>query len=257
MIAVLAVGLLACVRDRRVQTAALVGAVLVLLTFGDVRWFGIPLPWHFLRKLPGLEAVLPLRIAFAWWLVVAWLLAVFVDRLSTSLRSGDARTRAVSGVALAAIAIGLLTWVPPTYKASMLPRLPRYLAAPRPELPRGSLVLLLPMPVPNDTRGMYLQEEATFWFNQPGGYAYRSAGPGYAVLDPGHSPLVQLAAHVADQYAYRLDPAIAELRRLRYRAIVVVDGLATSAACTDLAVRLTGRGPDLTRPGVQVWLLSG
>ena len=256
MLIVLGVGILLSWRDRLVRCALIVGVVLVLATFGSKRWHGIPVPWNYIERMPGFTAVLPLRFGFAVWFVIAWLLARFVDRLASLLRAADVRARVAAGVALAAVVVGLVTWVPRWNVATALPRLPHYLAGPHRELPRGSLILLLPASVPTDASGMYVQQEAGFWFVQPTGYAYRNGAHGGTLFPPG-TPLVQIAERPGHVTQQGVDLGLAELRRMHYRAVVVIDGLATTRANIGFAERLLGRRPDINGHGDFVWLLPG
>jgi hypothetical protein len=254
MIAVLIVGVLLSLRDRLVICAALTALVLTTLTFGDKKWHGIPLPWNALHHLPGFEAILPLRFAFAWWIVIAWLLARFLDRLFAAVRTHDAVRRAFAVVALAVIAVGLVTWMPRWNVATRLPHVPRYLTSAHSELPHGSLVLLLPGANPNDASGMYVQAEADFRFAMPFGYAYRKGKP-IPSLWPPQTPLVQLALQPRRTDQRGLDLARAELARNHYRAVVVIGGRPRTRDCAGLAQRLLGRGPDIISGDSLVWLL--
>ncbi|MDT4937710.1 MAG: hypothetical protein QOG80_1381 [Pseudonocardiales bacterium] len=251
LITVLVAGIAVSRRDRVVRCAALTLAALVLLSVGDIRVFGIPLPWHYLSRVPGLAATLPIRFSFATWFVVAWLIGRWLDRSAAAVRQGPPARRAGAALAVAAIGAAVLTIVPHTISAVPVPHVPRYLATTHDELPPGSLVLLLPTATPQDTSAMYLQQAADFRFVMPGGYAYRANG----TLWPRQTPLLRMAELLDDNGAVPLDEARAELARLPYRAIVVVDGLPSTPRLIALATQLTGRPADRAVGGVALWLL--
>jgi hypothetical protein len=265
--AVLAVGVaLTFRRDRRVRVAAGTLAVLVLLTFGDSRPLGIPLPWSYVEHLPALTSILPGRFSFASDLVIAWLLTVWVDGLLAvartrrpEMRSAGAPARAMAVVALAAVATALFTVVPRWIGASNLPS-----AAPfdsrelRTLLPQGSPVLLLPAPTYNDDTGMYVQLAADFRFRQPGGYALRPDGRNTS-YGPPTTPLITLSGLARTNSPVSgglLNRGRAELAAEHYAAIVVLPHDANLTVMTGLGEQLTGRPPDRVVEGAPIWILN-
>ena len=248
--AVLVLGIGLTIRSLHVRVAAATLAVLVLITFGDTHWYGIPLPWHFVAGLPGIRAVLPVRVALASWFVIAWLLAHWVDWLSDHLRPQARLRTAGAGTALAAIAVALLALVPTSLHPDPLPPTPAFFTADHPELPRDAPIVLMPITTPYDARAMYWQQRADFRFSMLGGYAYRRDGDLWAPQTPLTRVVEGKASDAADFAAAR-----AELIRDHYRAIVVVTGTADSSWQLRAGRLLTGRIADRFGDGVALWLL--
>jgi hypothetical protein len=256
LLAVLVCGVLLSVRDRLVRCAVITVGVLVVLSFGDIRVLGIAFPWHYLQRLPGLSAALPIRLSFASWFVIAWLIARWIDRLHATASAGS-RSRRVAAVAgIAAVAGALVTLVPKAVGASTLVPVPQVLVHPPSGVPRGSPVLLLPPATPHDALAMYFQQAADFSFVMPSGYAYRNGAKDGTLWAP-QTPLERLSESPKRARPTDLPNARAELARLHYREIVVVEGLPGSTQSRELATRLAGRPPDRIDSQTWVWLLPG
>ena len=106
--------------DLRVRIAAVVGAIMLILSFGPHLVVGsvstgIPMPAIVLGQLPLLQHVLPARLVVFAWLAIAFVVAVLVDR---ALASPPVRGATV----LAGLAIALACIVPaplPAWKATV------------------------------------------------------------------------------------------------------------------------------------------
>jgi hypothetical protein len=255
LLTVVCVGLLLTWRDRLVRCAAVTGAVLVLLSFGDIHALGIALPWHYLGRLGLFSSILPIRFCFALWFVAAWLIARWLAALLREARtapSGSVRVMPVLGIG--AVALALLTLVPRFLPATHLPNAPRFLTQAHRGLPAGSPIVLLPSSTPHDALPMYFMQQADFRYSEPGGYAYRRSGSG-STLWAGSTPLVDFIQH-RGSHAANLDAARAELATVGYRAVVVVQGLPGTATSMRQAEELTGRPPDSITGGVAFWRLG-
>jgi cell shape-determining protein MreD len=256
LLAVLVGGVLISARDRLIRCAVVALAVLVALSFGDIQVMGIHYPWHYVEHLPGLSAVLPVRLSFASWLVIAWLVARWIDRLHASVVAPPRLRRLAAVAGFAALAGALVTIVPNSVNASALPPVPTVLTHPPASVPNGSPVLLLPSATPRDSVGMYFQQAANFRFVMPSGYAYRKNIDKGTLWAP-QTPLERIAELPSRARPADLVDARAELARLHYRAVVVVHGLPGSQSSRDFAKLLLGRPPDQVDDQTWVWLLPG
>ncbi len=96
--------------DLRVRVAALVGGIMLVLSFGPHLLVGsvstgIPMPGILLGQMPLLEHVVPARLVLYTWLAIGFLIAVVVDR---ALAAPPSRGLGV----LAALAVSLACLVP-------------------------------------------------------------------------------------------------------------------------------------------------
>jgi hypothetical protein len=256
LLAVLVGGVLISARDRLVRCAVVALAVLVALSFGDIEVMGINLPWHYLQHLPGLSAVLPVRLSFASWLVIGWLIAHWLDRLRGSIVAPARSRRIVAVAGIAALAGALATIVPNAVDVTTLPSVPRALTHPPAGVPAGSPVLLLPAATPHDAVAMYFQQAANFRFVMPSGYGYRKSIDQGTLWAP-QTPLERMSELPSRVNSADLANARDELARRRYREVVVVSGLPDSQRSRDFATLLIGRPPDQVDDQTSVWLLPG
>jgi hypothetical protein len=256
LIAVLSVGIAATARsDRTVRVAAATLAVLVLFTFGDAHLGAIALPWTALSHVPILTSILPARFSFASYLIIAWLITRWLEKLSTARTAAGPGSRAARWLALTVVTAALVTIIPNHVAAVATPRNVALFTRHEAQtlFGSGATILLLPSPTFNDASGMYYQMQADFSFNQPGGYALR---PDHndAAYGPPDSALIRLAAGPS-----RADKLLAagriQLAAGHYRAIVVIRTGPGAARLIRLAERLTGRKADLVSDDVEVWLL--
>lgn len=263
LIATLVVAVVVTVRrDRWVRVAATAMAGLVVLTFGDARVFGVPMPWRLAEHLPVLESILPARFGFASFLALAWLVARWLDALAGTAVIGARRERVSSVLAACAVVVAVATIAPAQVGAVALPaRVPFFTSATmRQMLPTGSPVLLLPVPTFHDASGMYYQLQADFWFSQPGGYALRPDGSQGVSYGPSNSALVQLSATAnngsSDFATIDVAAGRQQLGAQRYRAVIVVPSEPHGRELIALAELLTGRPADRATGGVLIWLLT-
>jgi hypothetical protein len=262
LIAVLIVGIAVSVaHDRTVRIAALALAALVLLTFGDTGG-GLPLPWRLFSGLPVLTSILPGRFSFASWLLIAWLVSRWVDRLMDHSATVSHSSVVARRLALVAIGLSLVTIAPSEVGAAPTPMRIAFFSSRQAQslLASGARVLLLPVPTWSDASGMFYQQQADFRFNQPGGYALRPAPNHNVAYGPPDSALVRLSATYRSLSGRSAVPAeiIAGRRQLttqKYQAIIVVAGSPYVTRLIELAEQLTRRDPDLHVGGVWLWNL--
>jgi hypothetical protein len=252
VIAILVIGVALTLRDRRVRIATVLLVISVLLTFGTNGIAGVWLPWRLFAQQPIFESVLPARFALGSFLVIAWLIATWLDRLVTA-----SLARRAAGIAVVVALV--VTFLPRPVPTTRLPARVAFLgsATQRALLPDGSPILLLPAPWTGDASGMYLQQRNDFRFAVPTGYALMG--------DTGRDARAQVlrrflaTSHVGGERdggpAVSVADARLALHALRLRAIVVV--LSAPAADRSLAVAtaLAQRPPDLTTGGVALWKL--
>lgn len=263
LIAVLVVGIVLTARgDRWVRVAALTLAALVVLSFGHTSLGGMTLPYGWVDSWPVLRSILPARFSFASAFVVAWLLARWLDALLSVEHDRRPASLIRSGIGLGAIAAAVLMVVPSRVGSAPLPDAPFFTSASmRAALHPGEPVLLLPVPNFHDASGMYLQQQADFRFDQPGGYALRPDGPQSSASGPPSSPLLRVCS-IAQEFgtsavaAAELTAARAQLQAQGYGAIIVVRSAGHADQLARLAAQLTGRGADQASSDVLIWSMT-
>jgi hypothetical protein len=164
LLAVLAGGLVAWRRDRRLWLFAALAAVSVVLSLGAPK--SVLLPWQLVQNLPLLENVIPMRFVFFTYLAVAVMLGLIIDHTRTSVSrwreaaqegergksTGDVRSRLprwggvaaallVAVIALLQPAAGVARTVPVTTQPVVLPAWFRTVA---PHLGPHQVLLIFP-----------------------------------------------------------------------------------------------------------------
>lgn len=159
--------------DSLVRFAAILGLVVAVLSLGprlrvDGRNFaGVRLPWVIPQRLPLLENILPARLALFVFLLLALLVAVFVDRI---------RTR---GLAVAAVvAMAFVPLIPNLPYPSTAAASPRFFSSGARAIRAGSVALVAPFAgvTGGTTMPMLWQEEADLRFRMPEGYVIHPGG---------------------------------------------------------------------------------
>jgi len=175
-----------------VRIASIIAVLTTVLALGDrlhrdghaTRW---PLPWALLEHLPLLQNVAPPRFMLFTYLMVALLLAVFVDwvvaRPRTSLRWAGF---GVIGLAL----IALFPAVPYPTDPVQVPAFFQAGGDVR-RIPEGNVVLVAPFSRSFTADAMMWQSVAQMSFRMPEGYAYR---PGPTRIPPESALQTQLNA---------------------------------------------------------------
>jgi hypothetical protein len=213
---------------------------------------GIRMPWAFFESLPLLASLIPSRLAQLTALFAGLLVAVFVDVV---WREGGWRR-------LAAVVVVLLV-LAPLWPSSTIPAQPVMTPAffTRPaahELPRDSVVLVLPWANRRTALAMTWQAESGLWYRMPGGYFIGpqrdSDQPRFdAIPTSGSITLARIFTGVPPP---RLTgPRRRALARdlVRWRVgSVVVGPMPNQAAMVGFLTDLFGRQPQLVE-GVYLW----
>jgi hypothetical protein len=156
-----------------VRVATIIGIIATLLAMGDhlhIRGHAThyQLPWRFLEQLPILKNVSPPRFMIFTYLMVALLLAVFVDWAL----SQHGRNLRLAGVGATILALAVLfPSVPYPTETTMIPEFFRGGDVRR--IPEGSVALVAPFARSAIADAMMWQSVAGMRFRMPEGYAYR------------------------------------------------------------------------------------
>jgi len=127
----------------------------------------IPLPWVIPQRLPLFENILPARLALMMFLLLALLVAIFVDR-----------SRLPRVAIVASLAIAFAPLVPDLPYASSASASPSFFERGAHEIPAGSVALVAPIAGVSGgtTRAMLWQVAADLRFRMPEGYVIRPQG---------------------------------------------------------------------------------
>jgi hypothetical protein len=238
-------------RDLVCRTAAGVGAVMTVLSWGGRSSHGVRLPWSFVEAHSLVLAnALTVRFAIATWFCIGLLVA----RSLTALTEQPVLVRAGG---IAALAVAFASVVPATVGGpTRLTRTPAFFTAGMPGIPRGAIVLLAPSPAGLADAAMQWQVDSDFRFAMTGGYmVHPQSGSHRASF---------LTDSIADQL-FRpppLQPTLAFLAAaradLRNRDICAIIIGPDKHLKRDIATAtlLTDRPADLTSGGVRVWYLG-
>ena len=169
------IGLWATVRFWRrdiVRVASIVAVAASLLAMGDhlhIRGHAtrVPLPFRVLEHLPILKNVSPPRFTIFMYLMVALLLAIFVDWALAN--HGPLRVAGIGATVIALIA--LFPAVPYPTDTAVIPAFFRGGDVRR--IPEGSVVLVAPFSRAFTSDAMMWQSVSGMSFRMPEGYAYR------------------------------------------------------------------------------------
>jgi hypothetical protein len=160
-------------RDRLVQLAAAVAAAATLLSFGPRLTVAghtltaLPLPWVVPQRVPFLENILPARLMLFTFLMLALLVALFVDRVRI-------RPLAVAAV----IGLAFLPLLPDLPYASSAQATPSFFSSGAHAIPRDGVALIAPLAgvAGGTTAPMLWQAKADMRFHMPEGYVIRPRG---------------------------------------------------------------------------------
>jgi hypothetical protein len=166
-------------RERLVQLAAALGVATTVLALGPRltvaghTYPSVRLPWVIPQRVPFLENILPARMILFTFLVLALLVALFVDRIRIP-------RLAVAGV----LAVALLPLLPNLPYESSARATPPFFTSGAHRIPRDSVALIAPLAGVGGgtTTPMLWQAEADMHFKMPGGYIIRPQG-GFALPD--------------------------------------------------------------------------
>ena len=233
-----------------VRLASILAIVAAILSMGSHLQVGgrhtrIPLPWIVLEHSPLLKNVAPPRFMLFSYLMIAILVAVFVD-WALSRPGANAR---FAWVAVAVLAlIPLFPSVPYPADEAVTPSF--FLGGAVRRIPEGSVVLVAPFSRSFTSEAMMWQSGAGMSFRMPEGYAYRP-GPTGPTRDPPPSAL-QLRMYSIYYDLPRSALSADELQQMRRdldamgAATVVVGPEPREQEMIDVFTDLLGRPPEHT-----------
>jgi hypothetical protein len=217
-------------------------------------WTEHPGPYRLFQHLPVTEASLATRFGLLAALFAAALLAFAVHGvrgLASRPMTGALLAAALSLVCLAPL-------LPARLDLSAAPVVPAYFSTTARQLPKDSVVMVLPYPVADRPVAMRWQSAAGYRFRMPGGYFLGPAQDGHAYVggpaDPATATLLADVARTGQLPAITQDQRDQAARDLAaWGAETVVLGPDPSSAVLQQAVSsLLGREPTQVG-GVQVW----
>jgi dolichyl-phosphate beta-glucosyltransferase len=214
-------------------------------------------PYRLLQKLPVAEASLATRFGLLAALFAAALLAFAVQRVSTAVRyAGNRLPGAVLAAGLAAAC--LVPLVPKPLEVIAAPAVPAWFTTTARELPKDTVLVVLPYPVAGQPVAMRWQSRAQYRFRMPGGYFLGPDFGGTAFVGGDADPptamlLEQVASTGVAIVATPADQAQAMQDFTAWGATQVVLGPdPAQAALRQTVSALLGRQPVL-QGGVLVW----
>jgi len=236
-----------------VRVATIIAIIATVLAMGDhlhIRGHAThyQLPWRFLEQLPILKNVSPPRFMIFAYLMVALLLAVFVDWVLS--RPGRGLRLVGIGATILALAL-LFPSVPYPTDTAVVPAFFRGGDVQR--IPQGDVVLVAPFSRAFTSDAMMWQSIAGMSFRMPEGYGYR---PGPTRNPPDSALQTQLNAIYYGLERPSVSPGLVEQMRAE------LDGMGATAVIVGpephqdevvaLFRGLLGREPEETG-GVLVW----
>lgn len=251
------------------------------LSLGGRMWIdGVWTDHHFLysllQGLPVIEASLATRFGLLVAVFAGAVLAMGVQGLRTgspyrllhpvrsSLSSRRFRRTGITARAVAAVGastVCLVPLLPASIPVTDAPTVPTWFTVDAPELPRDTVVVVLPYPVATLPTAMRWQSAADYAFKMPGGYFLGPASDGQAYVGGGADPAT---ARLLTQVQYTgqvpvitpADRAQAEADLEAWGADMIVLGPDFSFdALSQTVSDLLGTKP-ITKNGVEVWDLS-
>lgn len=238
-----------------VRVAAVIGALMVVLSFGtqlhvNGHGTGILLPWASLDGIDLLSDLLPGRISVVVAFFAAILLAVFIDLLY-----GAGRAATLAGAALVVLtAVSLVSSLLPTTRVQT----PSFFtgAALDRYVPSGSTAAVFPYVYgPNSEHAMLWQANSGFHFRMVDGWLIVPGshhGPGNPLTELTYPAQAQ-GRPQAVTTSSRAD-ALAYLRTNRVQTVIVGPMTNRGPTMATLAA-LFGRRPDATVGDVDLWQL--
>jgi hypothetical protein len=244
------------ITDRNARMLLGTGVIFAVFSLGDPLLVGgrltsIHLPWGLLERWPVFGSALPDRFALVVGLAAAGLLAIGLDWLLATGRTGAL----VLGVVLAVVCVVPL--LPRPYRTTPAPAAPAFFTDTQRWVPAGSTVLVLPYPDGTQTLPLAWQTAADMSFQMPGGY-FIGPGPGGEayVGGPGPLPVAVTLIHIEQGTAAPpVTPAVrAEFRQeLAYwGADAIVIGPGARPALVTFVQALMQR-PPIRAGGVLLW----
>ena len=239
-----------------VRLASILAIVAAILSMGSHLQVGgrhtrIPLPWIVLEHSPLLKNIAPPRFMLFSYLMIAILIAIFVDWALS--RPGANQRSAWVAIAVLAL-VPLLPSVPYPTDAAVTPSF--FLGGAVRRIPAGGVVLVAPFSRSFTSEAMMWQSGAGMSFRMPEGYAYRP-GPTGPTRDPPPSAL-QTRMYSIYYDLPRSALSSDELQQMRSdlagmgAGTIVVGPEPREQEMVDLFTELLSRAPEQTG-GVSVW----
>jgi hypothetical protein len=243
-------------RDPRVLVAAVMGLLLLVLSFGPELYIGgasthVPMPWLPIGNLPVIEHVLAGRLTLFMWLCVAALVAMSIDHAATL----DRRT---AGASLAAVAVGLVFVLPAPARSSTTEVPPFFTSWTKQGIADDAVILFAPWFT--NGAGADPMLWASFAEARPRiyeGYVYVPDAEGRPRYGPAPGRLGQLMIEVQD---HGTSPVLSEADRAGAAqelteagiSVVIVGPTSHREQMVGLFTDLFGQPPEETG-GVQLW----
>lgn len=248
---VIVTGLVAWVARRSigVRLSGALAVVSLVLSLGptlvvDRRADGIPLPFAVITHVPGLDSILPIRLAFLTGASIAVLVAF---GLSEVHGRGEVLwfrgLRHPAGAVTAVVAlIFIVTWLPSwPYPASVVSTPPRSLISS--VRIRDPITLTYPFAATPQVRPLLWQATGRFDFRIVGGYAYRPTATGQATLFPPFLAPTGVEEFLTEEYFghNRLVPVPPSYRAVKSELPTFLAHNHVSAVLIDASARHAGR----------------
>ena len=259
LLAVLVAGMVVLRRNRFAVYCAIMALAGLILSMGshlhvDGHETGVPLPFIVLAHLPLLESGVASRYIGFFWLFVALIFALILDRIHGI---PWLRGRVRSGGACILVAVfALWPLVPAWPYAASAATVPSWFTSTARSLPNGTTVVVYPSANPVDSSAMVWQAMSNMTFRMPGGYAVFASPPkGTASFIAAPSTLEQAMTNCGVGLApgISVEETRQTLRRLNAKYVVVVTGSAGAACATNMFDRALSQHRDVG--GVAVWSL--
>ncbi len=226
-------------------------------------------PWGLLRKIPVFQKVQPQRFADFVMLSAALLLAISLDGWARALgrpRGRTGRHRWPVPVVLAGVGVAVLVPVTATYTVFVAhpQTMPDWYRTSARNLPQGTRVLTVPLPVLFPTSAMEWQARDGFRFDMIGGYAIVPGRDGHT--DSLRAPFLGATRAVQDLSFAEADlPSSPNAQTLQVRrqlqrwgvdVVVVSSPTLRPAFASSYLTAVIGRPPAFVR-GAWVWVGLG
>lgn len=147
-------------------------------------WTEHPGPYRLFQQLPVTEASLATRFGLLAALFAGALLAFAVHLVRVRIATPALGTLLATGLALVCLA----PLLPARLDVTQAPSVPAYFTTTARQLPKGSVLMVLPYPVADRPVAMRWQSAAGYRFRMPGGYFLGPAADGHAYVGGSADP---------------------------------------------------------------------
>ena len=250
----LLIGVIIWQRRNRVMWVAVASAALLgLIALGghlhiDGRLYNhIPLPWDLVQHLPIFQDVLTVRIFLVIYLILAFIVALAIERLRT-------HRLVARGLVGALVVLTFVSWFPEFPWVADGPPVPAFFTGDASRIPAGATVLVAPLPYTYQANAELWQAWAGVRFKIPGGYIH---GPEY--LAPRTMPSLGAVMFDIEQGIpappTQLSAMQADIERTGITTVINGPG-PQMQQMHDLLVQVCGTDP-VQDQGVEVWWTCG